>query len=139
MMGTSCFFTVQNCGGSFYDSTGVIESPNYPGLYDDRSLCAYFIKIAGAQQITFTFISFDTEEFKDILEGRIGATADSPYTMSWEGNLTMLGMTPKPFTVMTNSYVFYFSTDRNIPMKGFRIEYSSGKSADNFFAQTKGV
>ncbi|NP_999703.1 fibropellin-3 precursor [Strongylocentrotus purpuratus] len=119
-------FTGANCGYNIFESTGVIESPNYPANYNNRADCLYLVRIKGARVITFTIEDFATEIFKDAVEYGVGPVADFNQALAtFEGNLTANNQVPPPFSVQGEQAWFIFSTDRNIPRKGFRITFSS--------------
>nr|XP_054771358.1 fibropellin-3 isoform X2 [Lytechinus pictus] len=119
-------FTGANCGYNIFESTGVIESPNYPANYNNRADCLYLVRIKGARIITFTIEDFMTEVFKDVVEYGVGPVADFNQALgSFEGNLSSTNQVPAPFSVANEQAWFLFSTDRNIPQKGFRITFTS--------------
>ena len=123
---------VTDCGGTWTEPSGIIESPNYPGQYDNRGNCAYYLKVPGATDIIFYFKYFDSEIFKDVLEygtGEETSTALSDIVMSWEGNLTRLGSISESdtYSVGGDTAWFAWTTDRNIVQNGFQIVYAAGK------------
>ena len=120
-----------DCGGTFTDATGVLASPNYPANYRNRDACAYFVKVRKAAQIVFYFSDIETEVFKDVIEFGRGDEVDirNGVVDSWEGNLTTDNQLPGPFSVATTdgNVWFYWSTDRNIPQKGWELRYAAGE------------
>ena len=125
-----CFIT--DCGGTWTEPSGIIESPNYPNQYENRGNCEYYLKVPGASDIIFYFREFESEIFKDVLEyGRGEETSIDPndIDMSWEGNLTRDGTINEMtlYSVGGPKAWFAWVTDRNIVQKGFQIVYAAGE------------
>ena len=55
-------FLFLECGGDLVNPTGVIMSPNYPGLYPHTRTCAWKIKVQDGRRVTLTFEDFKLEE-----------------------------------------------------------------------------
>lgn len=82
----------------------------------------------GTQSEIYTFNNPHLFFFTDAVEYGVGPVADfNQAVATFEGNLTANNMVPPPFSVQGEQAWFIFSTDRNIPRKGFRITFSSGK------------
>ena len=121
-------WTGTECGGFFDQPSGIITSPNYPDLYENRLYCTYLVRIHNARSVTFYFTDFTTEIFKDGLEYGIGGEADFNSAVGeFMGNLTMLNALPEPVTLEGDQSWFIFSTDRNVRLKGFELVYFAGE------------
>jgi hypothetical protein len=49
---------VAECGGELTTPTGVISSPNYPGLYAHHRRCRWLIRVEPGRRVTLTFNDF---------------------------------------------------------------------------------
>ena len=54
-------FVFTECGGDLSSSTGVITSPNYPGLYPHNRVCTWNIRVAQGRRVTLNIDSFNME------------------------------------------------------------------------------
>ena len=126
-------FSGDDCGGTWTSPSGILTSPNYPNLYRHIDSCVYFIKVPGAQQITFDIVDFETELFKDVLEYGIGNRIpdwnnDIHLRLGYfEGLLTTENLLPDPITVHNDTMWFYWSTDRTGGIfRGWKLVYTTG-------------
>ena len=68
---TDCLHSVDHlCGGTFYNPSGSLNSPNYPGNYGNNLDCSYYIVGGAPATISFNFTSFNTELCCDFVEVR---------------------------------------------------------------------
>ena len=124
MLWSRCVLIDQECGTNLYDQVGSFQSSSYPASYGSREECFYLIRSHGAHVINFTIEDFNTELNKDVLEYGYGDTVDIRNVEGlYQGNI----ITPVEFSVSGSSAWFFFSTDRNIQLKGFRISVSAGE------------
>jgi len=56
-------FLIAECGGELTTSSGVIASPNYPGLYAHNRRCRWLIRAPQGRKVTLAFQDFDIEGF----------------------------------------------------------------------------
>ncbi|CAL4124644.1 unnamed protein product, partial [Meganyctiphanes norvegica] len=70
--------TTEHCDGlgTLTNSTGILYSPGWPGTYSSDTNCYWEINLPDADYIRISFVSFDTEEYHDILEIREQITND---------------------------------------------------------------
>ena len=121
-------FVGTTCGSVSTQPSGIITSPNYPDVYNNRLFCIYLVRIHNARSVTFYFTDFTTEIFKDSLEYGVGGRADFNTALGlYEGNLTDQMDLPDPVTLDGSQSWFLFSTDRNIQLKGFELVYFAGE------------
>ncbi len=124
------FYPGTTCGGVYSEPNGVVTSPNYPNVYDNRLYCIYLMRIHNCRSVTFYFTDFTTEIFKDSLEYGLGSTVDFNQAIEvFEGNLTDERAIPDPVSIVGYSQAswFLFTTDRNIRLKGFEMIYFAGE------------
>ena len=57
------FLPVSECGGELTTSTGVIASPNFPGLYAHNRQCRWLIRAERGRKVTLTFQDMDINAF----------------------------------------------------------------------------
>lgn len=50
------------CGGTFTDSSGIIESPFYPNPYPQNKVCVYRIIQPVGKAIKLSFLDMDIED-----------------------------------------------------------------------------
>ena len=49
------------CGGSYYNDSGSLQSPGYPNNYTSNLQCYYHIYLYSVGQVTLDFHDFDVE------------------------------------------------------------------------------
>ncbi|XP_071954700.1 fibropellin-3-like [Antedon mediterranea] len=109
------------CGTNHYSLTGSITSSNYPSNYNVRETCFYLIRAHGATTIELQFISFQTEDLKDILSIGIGPTqSDGSTVTQLMGSPSVL-----TYTYNTDQLWLQFSSDPTIALSGWSFTYSA--------------
>ena len=118
--------TAATCGRSYSNFTGIITSPNYPGVYDNNHHCVYQIRPHGANSIDITITNLNLEMIKDYLYIASGYVADmNQANESLTGDLT--AMLPRTVTYHSGAVWLLFISDFSVVSSGFRIEYSAGE------------
>ncbi|XP_050435751.1 cubilin [Adelges cooleyi] len=117
------------CGGTYTESTGIIESPFYPNPYPNNRVCKYLISQPVGKAIRLTVLNMDIEDVTypncvyDSLEIRDGDTENSTRLA------TLCGYTEKlpklPFISTHNFMLLKFVTDSSNNNKGFRANYTT--------------
>lgn len=54
-------FHVAVCGGTYFTSKGVLQSPNYPNNYPHNKECTWIISVPTGQQIKLNVTDFNLE------------------------------------------------------------------------------
>jgi cubilin len=49
------------CGGTYFTSKGVLQSPNYPNYYPHNKDCKWIISVRSGQQIQLNVTDFSLE------------------------------------------------------------------------------
>ncbi|MGH0157495.1 UNVERIFIED_CONTAM: hypothetical protein FKN15_052471 [Acipenser sinensis] len=102
------------------ESSGVILSPGYPGLYPNSQTCSWTVKVEFGYNISIYVEMFQSEKQFDELEIFDGPTGQSPLLVALSGNHTG----QLNFTSKTNVLYLRWSTDHATNKKGFKIRYS---------------
>ncbi|MGH0179750.1 UNVERIFIED_CONTAM: hypothetical protein FKN15_016395 [Acipenser sinensis] len=103
------------------ESSGVILSPGYPGLYPNSQTCSWTVKVEFGYNISIYVEMFQSEKQFDELEIFDGPTGQSPLLVALSGNHTG----QLNFTSKTNVLYLRWSTDHATNKKGFKIRYSA--------------
>ena len=78
---------VSECGGTFTNHSGVIESPNFPKNYPVNFDCEWIITVPHTHALTLTFEEFNIEQGSkckyDYVEVRDGAKKDARLVGEW--------------------------------------------------------
>ena len=111
------------CNSVLTSYTGVLTSPNYPGLYPNKFECHWTISVASVRNIRLTFTNFDVESPFDYVEVYDGPTV-SP------GRLLMnhTGSTAPSADIVSSSYemLVRFVTDgTGNAFSGWRTTYTT--------------
>jgi cubilin len=121
------------CGGTFTDPSGVLNSPYYPNYYPALKNCIYLISQLPGKAIVLTFEFLDietggnvnnhTECDFDRLEIRDGDTKNSTLLSTLCGSLHNIPNNP---IYSTQNYMYIeFYTDANIQNHGFKANYTT--------------
>ncbi|MGH0144612.1 UNVERIFIED_CONTAM: hypothetical protein FKN15_003784 [Acipenser sinensis] len=103
------------------ESSGVILSPGYPGLYPNSQTCSWMVKVEFGYNISIYVEMFTSEKQFDELEIFDGPTGQSPLLVALSGNHTG----QLNFTSKTNVLYLRWSSDQATNKKGFKIRYSA--------------
>ncbi|XP_078582053.1 cubilin-like isoform X2 [Branchiostoma floridae x Branchiostoma japonicum] len=110
------------CGNALTTSTGIIESPNYPGNYPHNRECEWTITVPTGQQIRLNFTTFSIENHAncnyDYLEVRNGGYSTSPLIGTYCGSTI-----DNPIVSHSNRLYLKFVTDYSLSGQGFQAEY----------------
>ncbi|RXM33320.1 CUB and sushi domain-containing protein 2, partial [Acipenser ruthenus] len=109
------------------ESSGVILSPGYPGLYPNSQTCSWTVKVEFGYNISIYVEMFQSEKQFDELEIFDGPTGQSPLLVALSGNHTG----QLNFTSKTNVLYLRWSTDHATNKKGFKIRYSAAYCSVN--------
>eukprot|EP00057_Strongylocentrotus_purpuratus_P027440 XP_011681914.1 PREDICTED: fibropellin-3-like [Strongylocentrotus purpuratus] len=130
-IGRNCDFNVDNiprrgpspvtCSQTYFGTTGLLTSPNWPDRAGINELCLYSIRIPTATRIDINLNFFISEFRKDDLYYTTGPDFDiNDNNFGFNGNQTRLGI----YSFETNQMTFVWESDFNIHSEGFNITYS---------------
>jgi hypothetical protein len=122
------------CKGSMYcsvvcngiiktDCHGVISSPEYPNIYPDHAQCDWTIVLPPGYQVEVTFLDMAIEfhdEVKCPYDYLKVNTGRSPQTELYCGKSI-----PSPVTSQANVLKLYFSSDHEVGLHGFKLQYKA--------------
>uniref|UniRef100_A0A674GZR9 CUB and zona pellucida like domains 1 n=1 Tax=Taeniopygia guttata TaxID=59729 RepID=A0A674GZR9_TAEGU len=116
------------CGGSVSDSSGVLQSPNYPGNYPNDADCVWEIQVEN----NFQFLKFSSE--MDLTSG----TCQHDYIEVYDGPLhssPLLGRfcsgSFPTYVSSSNMMTVRFHSDSRNSFRGFQAHYSSIPAGHN--------
>nr|XP_042896535.1 cubilin [Parasteatoda tepidariorum] len=116
--------TEEECGGDFYQSSGVIRSPGFPNRYPHSAHCVWILHAPNQRQISLNVTSFVVEQHAgcryDYLELRNGATGTSPLIGRYCGEEIL-----KTVRSHSNSLRIEFKSDFSMSAPGFEIYFDS--------------
>lgn len=117
-----CFIILDpSCGGTLTESTGYIQSPNFPNPYAHNLDCVWLIS-RPSEKIELTFLDFDTEITHDYLAITLDRQQIKAQTFEWSGQGTPLS----PFKSQGFMWLRFKTSSRNThgkTYKGFRGKY----------------
>ncbi|XP_043916230.1 cubilin-like [Protopterus annectens] len=101
---------------------GLVESPNYPGLYPHGAFCNWTIQVTSSNTINYTFNAFNLENH---------ASCNFDYVKLYDGpndqsNLigSFCGVTPPPASTTTSNYLhIVFRSDFSLAQTGFQMQW----------------
>ncbi|NXU42764.1 DMBT1 protein, partial [Drymodes brunneopygia] len=116
------------CGGSVSDSSGVLQSPNYPGNYPNDADCVWEIQVENNFRVTLTF--------RDIVMQ--SSTCQHDYVEVYDGPLhssPLLGRfcsgSFPTYVSSSNMMSVHFHSDSRHSFRGFQAHYSSIPAGHN--------
>ncbi|KZS21868.1 Tolloid 2-like protein, partial [Daphnia magna] len=114
------------CGGTWTESSGMIQSPNFPSPYPASKQCVYVIALDPGKAVRLDFLTFDVEGSPDCrydyVEIRDGDNSNSTLIGRYCGPPSLI---PPPI-VSTHNYLWIkFQTDASDQNLGFQANYSS--------------
>lgn len=59
------WLTIIVCGGTWTESSGIIQSPNFPSPYPASKQCVYVIALGLGKAVRLDFLNFDIEGSAD--------------------------------------------------------------------------
>ncbi|XP_027764339.1 deleted in malignant brain tumors 1 protein [Empidonax traillii] len=110
------------CGGSISDSSGMVQSPYYPGSYPNNADCEWQIQVESNFRVTLTFRDIEMQSSTcqhDYIEVYDGPRHSSPLL----GRLCS-GSFPT-FVSSSNMMTIHFHSDSRGSFRGFQAHYSS--------------
>lgn len=119
---------IASCNVSVYAPSGVLESPNYPDMYDVGN-CYYFIKVSSRKALVLFWLNFDVGEAK--IDGRcIGdsltvydGTMFAPFRQwTFCGAEDVLNITST-----SNMMTLWLETNTSHRFDGFQVQFNSCK------------
>ncbi|NXG68908.1 DMBT1 protein, partial [Baryphthengus martii] len=116
------------CGGSISNSSGVLQSPSYPGSYPNNADCVWEIQVENNFRVMLTFRDIAMQSSRcqyDYIE-----VYDGPlHSSSLLGRLCS-GSFPT-YTSSSNMMTVRFHSDSRYTFRGFQAHYSSIPADDN--------
>lgn len=114
------------CGGitTLTAASDVFSDGSGSADYQDNSDCSWLIQPAGANQVTLTFNSFDTEIGYDSIKVYDGVNANAPLLLEWTGNAI-----PSAVTSTTGVMFVRFVSDGSQTDAGWEASYTSSGTA----------
>ncbi|XP_068054685.1 deleted in malignant brain tumors 1 protein-like [Anomalospiza imberbis] len=116
------------CGGSVSDSSGVLQSPNYPGNYPNDADCVWEIQVENNFRVTLTFRDI-------VMQSR---TCQHDYIEVYDGPLhssPLLGRfcsgSFPTYVSSSNMMSVRFHSDSRYSFRGFQAHYSSIPAGHN--------
>ena len=108
------------CVGT-YDPSNYITSPNYPQQYGKDIDCRWLISSPGGNNLTLSFLDFETESSSDILIVYEGSNVHGSLIDTYSGDNT-----PSPIVSNGNNMYLRFTSDSDsyTTYRGFKIGVS---------------
>ena len=133
------------CGGTFTESSGILQSPFYPNSYPASKDCVYLISQPPGKAIILTFDFLDIEEentfdnqtkcYFDKIEIRDGDTSNSSLLTTLCGSLHTIKNEP---IYSTHNYMYIeFFTDASIHNLGFKANYTTIDTGNLIYIEKK--
>ncbi|CAL4069068.1 unnamed protein product, partial [Meganyctiphanes norvegica] len=98
----------------------IIRHPLNGGTYLNNENCTWIIR--AANEITITFVSFDTQTRRDYLYVRDGPSMDSAVIGIFSG-IRIPSSVPGPVNTKTTSAHLHFTTDNSTTRTGFQLNW----------------
>jgi hypothetical protein len=105
------------------DASGSFDNGSGVGNYANSLDVSWLIKPPGAQQITLSFLSMDTESGYDFVSVYDGETASAPLLGRFSGNTL-----PSDISSTSGAMLVRFTTDYLTTYSGWAVGYSTSKS-----------
>ncbi|KAK7597797.1 hypothetical protein V9T40_010022 [Parthenolecanium corni] len=120
-------YDINACGGdvSVNETTGYLESPNYPRNYTADTNCIWRLIAPENEQISLKFLedpNLETGTVYDYVAIQNGLTEDSPLIGNYSGKKL-----PPEVRYVGNKLYVTFHSDLSSELKGFRAVYSISK------------
>ncbi|XP_030060906.1 enteropeptidase [Microcaecilia unicolor] len=114
------------CDGHFKltGASGFFHSANYPKPYESNTVCRWIIRVENGSSIKLNFISFDTENFMDVLNIYEGIGPRKILRAS------LWGKNPGTVRIFSNYATVEFHTDYKDNYNGFYALYSVFNTSD---------
>ncbi|PNF23973.1 hypothetical protein B7P43_G09286 [Cryptotermes secundus] len=110
------------CGGTYFTSKGILQSPNYPNNYPHNKDCQWIISVPTGQQIKLNVTDFILEGGSncryDYLEIRNGGSQMAPLIGRYCGTTI-----PRSIPSLSNQLFLQFVSDNSGRQRGFRITW----------------
>ncbi|KAM9850545.1 tumor necrosis factor-inducible gene 6 protein [Aulostomus maculatus] len=112
----------KECGGVLTDQQRIIQSPGFPGDYQDEQICYWHIRVRLGQKIHLHFLEFDVEDdtacLADYLE-----VYDSYDDVSGFAGRFCGDYLPGDIISTGNVMTLKFLSDASVTAGGFQLEY----------------
>ncbi|XP_032806672.2 seizure protein 6 homolog [Petromyzon marinus] len=123
--GTSVSRAQAQCGGNFTDSNGIIETPNFPGLYPPMLNCLWIIQSSDRRGVVIiSVIDFELEESDACVFDKLRMEAGNP---PGPPRLYCGGDFERRYGVSemqaTGRMTLQFNSDESVELRGFRIGF----------------
>ncbi|XP_066431073.1 deleted in malignant brain tumors 1 protein-like [Eleutherodactylus coqui] len=112
------------CGGVLNQSSGVLSSPFYPGLYPNNANCVWEIRVSPGRSVDLIFTHLDLEEQYSCVYDSVTIYDGSPFSSSQLGRLCTASNATR-FRSTSNVMSVVFQTDGSVQRTGFQAVYSS--------------
>ncbi|XP_078695273.1 scavenger receptor cysteine-rich domain-containing protein DMBT1-like [Branchiostoma floridae x Branchiostoma belcheri] len=106
------------CGGHFYQSSGVIDSPHYPNNYFNNANCRWTIIGSPGSTLEVVVERFQLESGYDYLNIYDGRFTSSPRLARLDGTGSW-----RYYYSSSNEVLIHFTSDGSVVDNGFRIRY----------------
>ncbi|KAI8478628.1 CUB and sushi domain-containing protein 3 [Branchiostoma belcheri] len=116
------------CGGQRTESSGTIQSPGYPGQYENNLNCEWVITSPRGAVVQLQFERLDLEDGYDFLEVHDGADGSSPMLQRLTGSNT-----PNAISSTGSSLYLKLVTDYSVTQTGFRATFNAHGNRDGDF------
>ncbi|CAM9378614.1 unnamed protein product [Lampetra fluviatilis] len=126
--GTSVSRAQTPCGGNFTDSNGIIETPNFPGLYPPMLNCLWVIQSSDRRGVVIiSVIDFELEESDACVFDKLRMEAGNP---PGPPRLYCGGDFERRYGVSEMQAIgrmtLQFNSDESVELRGFRIGFWGG-------------
>ncbi|CAD5218412.1 unnamed protein product [Bursaphelenchus okinawaensis] len=111
------------CGGLIEASKGLLESPNWPNLYDGNTTCVWVIRVPSGYRVSVKFHYFQLKPQKDCLYDRLEIQETYSNKSDVLASLCGTELPSEITTKYSNEMVVRLITDRSIQKHGFQLEF----------------
>ncbi|CAG2107294.1 unnamed protein product, partial [Medioppia subpectinata] len=130
-----------NCTNTVYGYRGVIESPNYPELYNHNANCSWRVRAPRGNNITIAFSRLLIEPDLNCQFDYVKVSNYNPVI----NNLTQIAkycgtsnQLPPPFNTTSSDAIVNFVSDGSVAHIGFRLEWVSVGCGGDFINKQTG-
>ncbi|XP_014605735.1 PREDICTED: cubilin-like [Polistes canadensis] len=132
----------RKCGGFYRSSTGIIQSPNEDGMYENNEECTWIIQAPPGYLVQLTWLLFELEYQTRCRNDYVSIYEN--ISKSQDGHMgTYCGNNKPPIlTTRDRTMVIYFETDSSITQNGFMANYvfvDASKFCGGYYLQQSGV
>uniref|UniRef100_A0A8C5MFI6 CUB and zona pellucida-like domain-containing protein 1 n=1 Tax=Leptobrachium leishanense TaxID=445787 RepID=A0A8C5MFI6_9ANUR len=113
------------CGGIYNSSTGVLYSPNYPGLYPNNAYCQWEIRVAPGTQVDITFLQLDLEISNNCVYDSVTIYDGWPLSSPQLARICSFANNSNTYLSSSNIMGVVFRSDSSVQGRGFYAVYST--------------